>query len=133
MEIDIPDGQEYYLLICNKVTLKNRERRFSARQWRKPLFPPRRNGDLEINGKNLFCRQNFSYLTPSNHWKPDKSLKSKSCDAGNPPHWIKSLIIEYPHIHREIEWAKNSETGRYKTTGYEDLEDQTLSYDIHLF
>ena len=41
VEIDITDRKEYYLLTCNKVTLKNRERCFSARQWRKPLFPPR--------------------------------------------------------------------------------------------
>ena len=80
---------------------------------------------LDINGENCFLKQNFSFLTPSDHWKPDKSLKPKSCDAGNPPHLIQSLIIEYPHIQREIEWVKNSETGRYKTTGYEDLEDQT--------
>ena len=30
VEIDIPDRREYYLLTCNKVTLRNGERRFYA-------------------------------------------------------------------------------------------------------
>lgn len=120
--IDIAGGRKYSLLTCNKVTLKNRKRLFSARQWKKPLFSSRRNEDLDINGKNCSSKKNFSFLTPSNHWKPDKSLKAKPLD---PPDSIKSLIIEYPHIHREIEWVKNRRTGRYETRGYEDLEDQT--------
>lgn len=125
VEIDEPDGKEYYLLTCNKVILKNGERRFYARQWRKPLFRLRRNKDLDINGENCFLKQNFCFLTPPNHWKPDKSLKVKSCDAGDNLDSIKSLIIENCHIYREIEWVKDSETGRYETRGYEDLEDQT--------
>lgn len=124
VEIDKPDRQEYYMLTCNKVISKNGERRFYARQWRKPLFP-RRNGDLDINGKNRFSKQNFCFLTPSDHWKPDKSLKAKSWRAGDPPDSIKSLIIENRHIYREIEWVKDSETGRYKITRCEDLEDET--------
>lgn len=121
----VENDRKKYLLTCNKVTLKNQERCFYARQWRKPLFPPRRNRDLDIKGENCFSKQNFSFLTPSNRWKPDKSLKVKSFDTGNSPDVIKSLIIEYPHKQREIEWVKNSETGGYKIKENEVLEDPT--------
>ena len=124
VEIDVPGGKEYYLLNCDKVILKNGERRFYARQWRKPPFRPRRNGDLDINGKKCFLKQNFCFLTPPNHWKPDKRLKVESWDARDPSDSIKSLIIQN-NIYREIEWVKDSETGRYKTTGYAELGDQT--------
>ena len=117
------DGKEYYLLTCNKVASKNQKRCFSARQWRKPILHHRRN--LNIDGENFFFKQNFSFLTPSNHWKPDKSLKAISRNAGNPPDVIKSLIIEYPNIHRKIKWVKDSETGRYKPKKKVVLGDQT--------
>ena len=121
VEIDVLGGKEYYLLTCNKVISKNGEGRFYARQWRKPLFRPRRNGDLNIKGN----KENFCFLTPPNHRKPDKSLKVKSYDDRDPPDSIKSLIIENRHIYREIEWVKDSETGRYKITRCEDFEDET--------
>ena len=125
VEIDITDRKEYYLLTCKKVTSKNQKRCFSARQWRKPILSPRRN--LDINGENCFFKQNFSFLTPVNrdHWKPDKSLKATSRIAGNLPDVIKSLIIEYPNIHRKIKWVKDSETGKYKTKKKKVLGDQT--------
>ena len=119
--VEILGGKEYYLLTCNKVISKNGQGSFYARQWRKPLFRPRRNGDLNIKGN----KENFCFLTPPNHRKPDKSLKVKSYDDRDPPDSIKSLIIENRHIYREIEWVKDSETGRYKITRCEDFEDET--------
>ena len=126
IDTEVPSGRrEYYLLTCNRVTSKSPERHFSARQCRKPMVSFRKNGDLDINGKNSFSKQNFHFLTTANGWKPKKSLKAKVYVSGDPADVFYSWIIEAFFRLREIVWIKNIETGGYQLQKVEFLEDHS--------
>ena len=124
IDTETPESKKH-LLTCNKVIMKNGERRFSAHQWRKPFYLLCQRGNPDINGENYFLKHDFCFLTPPDTWKLKKRLKAKAFKAGECPDKIKSLILDKSRDNLEIEWKKDSATGRYELIGAENLEDHT--------
>ena len=124
IDTETPKSKKY-LLTCNKVIMENGERRFSAHQWQKPCSLLRQSRNPDINGENYFLKHDFCFLTPPDTWKLKKRLKAKAFKAGECPDKIKSLILDNSRDDLEIEWEKNSETGRYQHKKEDHLEDHT--------
>ena len=128
IDTETPESKKY-LLTCNKVIMENGERRFSAHQWRRPFSLCKKKKNPDINGENCFLKHDFCFLTLPDTWKLKKRLKAKAFKAGECPDKIKSLILDKSRKNLEVEWEKNSETGRYQLKEEEEeerIEDHTL-------